>query len=107
MIAVPRKVYDDMLNSLTVLVSNVLAEAEKCFVHFDNIAAMTRTNADMMKMQMLASVFNQMTTISSCFDREMNVHDSAAHEYILDPQGEDCEDNWDEDDDWNDEFDCD
>lgn len=92
MIAVPKKVYNDLLNSLTILVSNVLAEAEKCFVHFDNIAAMTRVNADMIKMQMLASVFNQMTTISSCFDREMNVHDSADHQYE-----DEREDNCDED----------
>ena len=88
MIAVPKNVYNELLNSLTVLVSNILAEAEKCFIHFDNIAAMTRTRADMMKMQMLASVFNQMTTISSCFDRDMNVHDSADHDYET---GAECE----------------
>jgi hypothetical protein len=92
-----------LLNSLTVLVSNILAEAEKCFAHFDNIAAMTRTNADMMKMQMLASVFNAMTTVSSCFDREMNVVDSSEHEYSQpDIDVDDCDD---EDEDWEDEYD--
>ena len=91
MIAVPKHVYSDLLNSLTVLVTNIMAEAEKCFVHFDNIAAMTSVNADMMKVQLLASVFSQMTTISSCFDREMSVHDSADHQYE-DPDRDDCED---------------
>ena len=91
LIAVPKKMHNELLNSLTVLVSNILAEAEKCFVHFDNIAAMTRVNADMLKMQMLASVFNQMTTISSCFDREMNIVDSTDHQY-KDPNEDDCVD---------------
>jgi hypothetical protein len=91
MIAVPKKVYDDLLNSLTILVSNILIEAEKCFVHFDNIAAMTRVNADMMKVQLLASVFSQMTTISSCFDREMGVLDSTDHQYE-DPNEDGCVD---------------
>lgn len=91
LIAVPKKVYEELLNSLTILVSNILIEAEKCFVHFDNIAAMTRVNTNMMKVQMLASVFSQMTTISSCFDREMSVHNSADHQYE-DPHADDCED---------------
>lgn len=104
MIAIPKHVYNDLLNSLTVLVTNVLAEAEKCFVHFDNIAAMTRVNSDMMKVQLLASVFSQMTTISSCFDREMNVHDSKDHEYDM-GDSED-EDEWDDcEDDECDEYD--
>jgi hypothetical protein len=110
LIAVPKKTYDALKNSLTILVSNVLSEAQKCFTHFDNIAAMTRTNADMLKMQFLASVFNSMTTISSCFDRDMNLSDSADHEYDLsnhdeDDYVDDCDDedeDWDDDDDrWN------
>lgn len=105
LIAVPKKTFESLQNYLTILVSSVLVEAEKCFAHFDAIAAMTRVDASMLKMKMLASVFGSMTTVSSCFDRDMNICDSADHEYDFGNNEEDW-DECDEDDCENDEDDC-
>ena len=105
LIAVPKSTFDSLQNHLTILVSSILVESEKCFAHFDAISAMTRVDASVMKMKMLASVFSSMTTVSSCFDRDMNICDSTDHEYDFGNNEEDW-DECDEDDCENDEDDC-
>jgi hypothetical protein len=100
LIAVPKKTFESLQNYLTILVSSVLVEAEKCFEHFDAISAMTRVDSSMLKMQMLASIFNSMTTVSSCFDRDMNICDSEDHEYDFgnDEECDEYDEEYDEDD---------
>ena len=103
LIAVPQETYNKLNTALVVLVTNIIEEVNNCFDHMDRIAVMANTKADVLKMQLLASVFGNMTTVAACFDQEMAIHDSANHDYNV-PEEE--YDEYDEDDEWDDEDDC-
>jgi hypothetical protein len=100
LIAVPEDTFAKLKIALSVLVTNIIGEVNNCFDHIDRIAVMANTKAEMLKMNLLASIFGNMTTVAACFDREMNLHDSKDHEYVV-------EDNYDydgyDDEDWDDE----
>ena len=99
MLSVPKTTYDALVVALHTLVATILAEAESCFVGMENIARLTHTNANRMKMQFMMSVFSNMTIVSSCIDQEMNVHDSENHGYEVQKRCDCCDDDWDEEDD--------
>ena len=81
LLTIPRSVYDKLDEALRNMVSAVLAEAEPCFAHIDNIARITHANADAMKSQFMISIFANITVVASCIDQDMVVHDGDNHEY--------------------------
>ena len=81
LLTIPRSVYDKLDEALRNMVSTVLAEAEPCFAHIDNIARMTHSNADAMKSQFMMSIFANITVVASSIDQDMIVHDGDNHEY--------------------------
>lgn len=106
MLSIPQSTYDTLVAALQTLIATILAEAEVCFVGMDNIARMTHTNAEQLKMQFMMNVFSNMTIVSSCIDQEMNVHDSGDHGYEVQKRCDCYDDDCDEDDDdWDEEDD--
>jgi hypothetical protein len=101
LIAVPVSTFNKLEEALVALVSNIIEEVSNCFDHLDRIAAMTNTPADIMKMQLLMSVFGHMTTVAACFDREMTVQDSTDHDYCNMYETDSCDD-YDDFDDYDD-----
>lgn len=102
LITVPEDVFNRLLAALTALVVSILNEVRQCFVHMDNIARMSNTDADMMKMRFISSVFGCMTTVDACFDKNMEISDSSNHDYVV---YEEDDEEYDEEDDWEDEWD--
>ena len=86
LVAIPDDTYQALNTALKSLVGKILAEAEKLFEPLDNIAAMTRGNAESMKLMMLMRIFSDMRILFECVDQDMNVHDSEDHDYT-----EECE----------------
>ena len=105
LIAVPEATYERLAEALLILVVNILDEINRCFDHLDRISAMANMPADMMKMNLIASVFGNMTTVAACFDREMEVHDSKSHDYTIHEE-EDEDDDFDDDDEEEDYWGC-
>jgi hypothetical protein len=99
LIAVPRSLFNNLSNALTTLVTNIIREVDNCFDHLERVAVMANMPKDMLKMNLLMSVFGNMTTVAACFDHEMAMHDSTNHDYTV--MGDD-EDDEDEDDEYED-----
>lgn len=91
LIAIPKDTFENLRTALLVLVTNIVGEINKCFDHLNIIAAMSNTKVDMLKMILLASVFGRMSTVAACIDREMNIHDSANHEYVTQGEIDTCD----------------
>jgi hypothetical protein len=104
LISVPEETYVELAAALTSLVTAILSELEQCFDHLDSVARMSNTDATMLKVRLIGSVFGNMTTVAACFDREMNVVDSEDHDYHVeveedeDCDEEECDDDWIDDD---------
>ena len=96
LISVNKDVYKTMETQLTLLVTQVLAEIEKCFEPLDKVASLINIqNNKMMKLQLLGSVLARITTTSYCFDENMVIHNSDNHTYDIGEPG--CCDDDDED----------
>lgn len=80
-VAIPDETYQALNTALKSLVGKILAEAEKMFEPLDNIAAMTRGNADSLKLMMLMRIFADMRVLFECVDQNMDIHDSEDHDY--------------------------
>lgn len=92
LVAIPDETYQALNAALHGLVGKILAEAEKLFEPLDNIAAMTRGNAESMKLMMLMRIFADMRVLFECVDQDMNIHDSEDHNY----EPEEDEDEYDQ-----------
>ena len=86
LVAIPDETYQALNAALRGLVGKILAEAEKLFEPLDNIAAMTRGNADSMKLMMLMRIFADMRVLFECVDQDMTIHDSEDHDYEPDEE---------------------
>ena len=86
LVAIPDETYQALNAALKGLVGKILAEAEKLFEPLDNIAAMTRGNADSMKLMMLMRLFSDMRVLFECVDQNMAIHDSEDHDYEPDEE---------------------
>lgn len=95
MIAMPESTFAQLKKSLTELVTEILNEVQKCFEPLDNIGIMTHQNSEMMKMQLVANIFGNMSVVSSCINQNLDVVDSTDHDYEQLMDEEDC---WEEDD---------
>ena len=102
LITVPEDVYAKLEAALISLVTSILNEIEQCFTHIDAIARMSNSDATMLKVRLIGSVFGNMTTVSACFDRNMDVADSEGHDYKVQP--EEDEEAWDEEDEDEDDW---
>lgn len=96
LLSIPRAVYTKLEEALGNMVGAVIAEAEHCFTHIDNIARMTHANTDAMKAQFMMSIFANITVVASCIDQDMVVHDGEDHEYEVQRRvySEEAEDTW-------------
>lgn len=104
LISVPEETYAKLVAALTSLVESILCEINQCFAHMDNIARMANTDATMMKMRFIGSVFGKMTTVAACFNRDMDVVDSESHDYSPPEVDDEWDDEYD-DEDWDDDDD--
>lgn len=91
-VAIPDETYQTLNTALKSLVTKILAEAEKMFEPLDNIAVLTRgqANGEQMKLMMLMRIFADMRVLFECVDQNMDIHDSADHDYS-DDEEEECE----------------
>ena len=102
LIAVPQETYEKLSIALVTLVTSIIEEVNNCFDHLDRIALMANTKADVLKMQLLASVFGNMTTVASCFDQDMEIYDSSTHDYdVHEDEYDECDEE-DDDEMWED-----
>ena len=92
-VAIPDETYQTLNTALKSLVTKILAEAEKMFEPLDNIAALTRgqANGEQMKLMMLMRIFADMRVLFECVDQNMDIHDSADHDYSDDEEECECE----------------
>lgn len=95
MIVMPKSTFEKLETALVELVESILEEAKKCFEHFDNIAKMTHQDADRMKVQLLMSIFNNMSVVAACVNQDMKIIDSSDHEYVMD-DGDDYDDEYED-----------
>ena len=94
-VAIPDETYQTLNTALKSLVTKILAEAEKMFEPLDNIAVLTRgqANSEQMKLMMLMRIFADMRVLFECVDQNMDIHDSADHDYSDDEEECDCDEN--------------
>lgn len=92
-VAIPDETYQTLNTALKSLVTKILAEAEKMFEPLDNIAVLTRgqANGEQMKLMMLMRIFADMRVLFECVDQNMDIHDSADHDYSDDEEECECE----------------
>ena len=94
-VAIPDETYQTQNIALKSQVTKILAEAEKMFEPLDNIAVLTRgqANGEQMKLMMLMRIFADMRVLFECVDQNMDIHDSADHDYSDDEEECDCDEN--------------
>ena len=90
-VSIPDETYQALNTALKSLVAKILAEAEKMFEPLDNIAVLTRgqANGEQMKLMMLMRIFADMRVLFECVDQNMDIHDSSDHDY--EEEDEECD----------------
>lgn len=82
MLTIPKTTFEMLKESLHTLVVEILSEINSCFAHYERIEKLTHANMDLQKVELLSSVFGNMTVVATCINKDMSVIDSTAHAYV-------------------------